>query len=543
MKKIYSLFKISSFLFFSTLLFQCSINEDIAHFEKKENTIKVKLTAEEQRKFDLFINDYEYYMLVPVTQRVKYYMKKAGLSYGEIQRFSLNYKGFGDLEAIKAKIEKANLNKGDIVSDFLFYSKVSGKLVNFYGIKCNETSLRRAIFKNLDKNGTNFLKYAYKRMLKKDNNKMSRMAYRNANNGNYSGNIKYCDFGTFKVNGKEVGRISQSATPIKDRRYTRFFLDSIGFTRVSADSRRGYKKSSVRRRGSVEPPINRDEKPGLCPIIIYTCDKYDEEADAYDLGDLGEVVITAKLKKDSNLPETFYPPWFWKNRYDNQDDNIDTYPYHDPNKKDNLFPPSLGWQGGAIAKLLAPNHPIENLEDFLVCIDTSSPAVFTLYVREPEAGSGKPYKGLNNVGHSFISIEQSGITRTYGFYPKENVVKPAIDNNSEGIMGDNGGDIYTVSLSKEITSSQLKDLVQFSINSASKNYNLNNNNCTNFAFLAAKKVDISIPFEKIQDSWPLGGGANPGTLGLYIRKTDYKGCIKKSYNRDFPKSPSSTGSC
>ncbi len=82
--------------------------------------------------------------------------------------------------------------------------------------------------------------------------------------------------------------------------------------------------------------------------------------------------------------------------------------------------------GGGGGSMLTPNTvlvvppttPILDVHDFLKCFDISQSATLTIYVKQPIPGMPATWAGVPpRVGHTFISLSQNGIVRTFGFYP------------------------------------------------------------------------------------------------------------------------------
>lgn len=118
----------------------------------------------------------------------------------------------------------------------------------------------------------------------------------------------------------------------------------------------------------------------------------------------------------------------------------------------------------------------------------------------------------NKAGHAFIGISQGDITRVFGLYPKGNA--DPFNPNDPHIFGNNQGDNYDVSISFDIDSFSLKNLIEDAA-SYTINYDLNYNNCTDYVIQAAGLSGISLPDP--QSNWLRGGGSNPGAFGQAIR--------------------------
>jgi hypothetical protein len=98
-----------------------------------------------------------------------------------------------------------------------------------------------------------------------------------------------------------------------------------------------------------------------------------------------------------------------------------------------------------------------------------------------------------DVGHTFISISQNGITRVFGFYPTSPI---SIFVIGPGIFGDNSQTPYTVNISKQINSGNLYSLLNYIYSLYGKDYDLQKYNCTDFAIQTAHAAGIELP-----DTW------------------------------------------
>lgn len=166
-------------------------------------------------------------------------------------------------------------------------------------------------------------------------------------------------------------------------------------------------------------------------------------------------------------------------------------------------------------------NQITDIIDYLKCFDPTQPAVFTLYVDQPTANSNTPWSGnplSPDVGHTFISIKQGTIRRVLGFYPSSSV---DLNNPSvTGVCENNSNHTFDVSLSLNITTTQLKNILSYIKFKSASTYNLNTANCTDFGMGAIKLAGIDIP--SAYGTWGApgvgsGAGDNPGQLGQNIR--------------------------
>jgi hypothetical protein len=159
-----------------------------------------------------------------------------------------------------------------------------------------------------------------------------------------------------------------------------------------------------------------------------------------------------------------------------------------------------------------PDIPITDIKQYLKCFDTNQPATLTVYARQPVPGTNDTYTfdGITpNVGHSFISITQNGITRVFGFYPSS---PTSYKEDAPGMWGDNSRTSYTGSASTQINGGNLWSLLQYVYSLEGKDYILSTFNCTDFAIRAAHAAGVDLP--DTYGIWGgLGGGSSPGNLG------------------------------
>lgn len=170
------------------------------------------------------------------------------------------------------------------------------------------------------------------------------------------------------------------------------------------------------------------------------------------------------------------------------------------------------------------NFPAFPISDCYYTPSGASTQSVTIYVEQPVEGQPKPYRKILGVGvnpgHTFITVSQSigGQTyrRTIGYYPQGDV-EPS-DPESLGVVKDNNGLEYHVSVTFPLNSTQFTNLIQLvdhDINNTI-DYDLNEYNCTDWAMDMVNSTGV-ITLPECFDTWPGGGGSNPGTLGEYLR--------------------------
>lgn len=161
----------------------------------------------------------------------------------------------------------------------------------------------------------------------------------------------------------------------------------------------------------------------------------------------------------------------------------------------------------------APDSPIVDVTDFLKCFDTSKSAQLTIYVDQPIANQNDSWtKASGKAGHVFISLKQGSLTRSWGLYP-EGDASP-FNKSDPHAFGNNSQNEFDVSITTTINHASLLNIINDAEN-YNINYNLDSNNCTDYAIQAAGLVGINLPDP--QSNWPNGSGSNPGAFGEAIR--------------------------
>lgn len=166
-----------------------------------------------------------------------------------------------------------------------------------------------------------------------------------------------------------------------------------------------------------------------------------------------------------------------------------------------------------VTVLAAPDSPIDNMENYLNCFDTTKPAQLTIYVDQPIANQNDSWtSGNGKAGHAFISITQGNLTRSWGLYP-EGDANP-FNSNDPHAFGNNSQDEFDVSITVIINHASLLNIIEDTEN-YNLNYDLNTNNCTDYVIQTAGLAGITLPDP--QSTWPGGGGSNPGAFGQELR--------------------------
>ncbi len=149
------------------------------------------------------------------------------------------------------------------------------------------------------------------------------------------------------------------------------------------------------------------------------------------------------------------------------------------------------------------------------------------------ANDNTAFRWDGDVGHSWLSISQvingQKITRTFGFYPNDKAY-PDGSSGSTGssrdvsVLANDSGHHFDVSVLFDITSTELTQLVDYTVNQMPSRYELSFFNCTNFVVKSCGAAGLTLP-QNI-GNWILGGGLNPGRFGQDIRTYDVPGKLE-----------------
>ncbi len=140
------------------------------------------------------------------------------------------------------------------------------------------------------------------------------------------------------------------------------------------------------------------------------------------------------------------------------------------------------------------------------------------------------------VGHTFVAIQQGGVTRVFGFYPGSGV--NPMNPSASSVLVDDSGHAYHVSIEITVNASQLTNVINTAIGYTGT-YNLNSYNCTDFGIGIAAAAGVTLP--DTYGSWPGGGGSNPGNLGQDLRSLTP--LQSTSVNTTGGTAPSNSGTC
>ena len=255
--------------------------------------------------------------------------------------------------------------------------------------------------------------------------------------------------------------------------------------------------------------------------------------------------FTKKSRNNSDFPHyTYYDysPYNYGDFYDDRDSD-DTRKLRE--KRSAGGGSSSSNVGAGMAKeeekkeeapvIYRPDHPISDNKCFFSTVDLNKGATLTIYVDEPNPGTGNVKKWIN-VGHTFIGITQGENQYTYGFYPNVPGYRTIGNNDVSSVLGRDEGQTVSVAVSAEVTPEQLQRIIEVSQKSYARQYNLSYSNCTDFAISVANLANITLPYCK--GTWTGGGGSAPGVLGKALRDSS---AFKNKINTRGGKAPASKG--
>lgn len=144
-----------------------------------------------------------------------------------------------------------------------------------------------------------------------------------------------------------------------------------------------------------------------------------------------------------------------------------------------------------------------------------------IHVKQPAAGRRKAFTGINNVGHTFVTLvkynsDSTCVAHSFGFYPQKNSFLSAtpLHPASSSVFKDDAVHDWDEAVGKFISEKRFKKLIRLISKFEEKKYDLNSNNCTDFGLYAAGVAGISIG--STMGTWPLGRGNNPANAGQSI---------------------------
>jgi hypothetical protein len=151
-----------------------------------------------------------------------------------------------------------------------------------------------------------------------------------------------------------------------------------------------------------------------------------------------------------------------------------------------------------------PTHKIQNIQEHLKCFNKGKGATFSVYATQPKPGTRSTWAGSitdPNVGHTFISITQGGLTRVIGFYPAQGVTP--FSPSGPSTLADDSDHDYSVRIALILSATQLEKVLNY-ITNYPQTYDLNKYNCTDFGIGATAAAGLSLPatrYPRVLGSW------------------------------------------
>ncbi len=158
---------------------------------------------------------------------------------------------------------------------------------------------------------------------------------------------------------------------------------------------------------------------------------------------------------------------------------------------------------------------------------TALACALILHIKQPVPGRRRAFAGLNNVGHTFITLikyntDKSFVSRSFGFYPAKDDLFSAtpLQPVSYSVIKNDAFHNWDEVIGKFISYRRLLKTLRLLNKFDNKKYHLNKNNCTDFGLYAA--IISGIDVQDTKGNWPLGKGNNPGSIGQSILEKKYK---------------------
>jgi hypothetical protein len=149
-----------------------------------------------------------------------------------------------------------------------------------------------------------------------------------------------------------------------------------------------------------------------------------------------------------------------------------------------------------------------------------------LHVKQPLPGKRRVFAGMNNVGHTFITLikyntDGSIVSRSFGFYPEKDGLLSATPLHpvSFSVIKDDAFHAWDEVVGKFISFRRLNRILRLLDKFQRESYDLNKNNCTDFAICAAMISGIEI--QDTKGTWPFGKGNNPACAGQSILEGNF----------------------
>jgi hypothetical protein len=141
-----------------------------------------------------------------------------------------------------------------------------------------------------------------------------------------------------------------------------------------------------------------------------------------------------------------------------------------------------------------------------------------IHVKQPIRGRRKAFTGINNVGHTFITLiklndDNSSVSRSFGFYPAKKYLLSAtpLHPQDNPVIKDDATHPWDETIGKFLSEKKFNKILDNLEKFSQTRYNLNRNNCTDFGLSEAIIAGFNI--KETAGRWPLGRGNNPSNAG------------------------------
>ncbi|MEJ0079862.1 MAG: hypothetical protein WDM78_02615 [Puia sp.] len=183
-----------------------------------------------------------------------------------------------------------------------------------------------------------------------------------------------------------------------------------------------------------------------------------------------------------------------------------------------------------ISAAVPPDSKPVPLQDITRSFNDGKTAVswaIIVHVKQPLRARRKAFTGINNVGHTFITLiklndDHSAVSRSFGFYPakKHFLSATPLHPGDSPVIKDDALHPWDEMIGKFITEKKFKRILANLEKFNHTRYNLNKNNCTDFGLSEALIAGFEI--KQTTGSWPLGKGNNPANAGQSLLEGKFK---------------------
>ncbi len=174
----------------------------------------------------------------------------------------------------------------------------------------------------------------------------------------------------------------------------------------------------------------------------------------------------------------------------------------------------------------SPPVSLENIEQSFSDGKTAAAYAILVHVKQPRRGKRKAFTGINNVGHTFITLvkyntDNSSVSRSFGYYPAKNHLLSAtpLHPGDQAVFKDDARHEWDEVVGKFISEEQFGHIIGIMNRYNRKKYNLNNNNCTDFGLTVA--ISAGLQIDHTSGRWPLGKGNNPANAGQSLLENKF----------------------